>query len=156
MSNLALEVALGNVSSANYPPLPTRIPLGLSEKIAIQDGGCKECCGMCGNGKFEDCEDLMCEQGVEATGPKKFTRWALKNHPDKGGDSQTFARVSNCKDEGIFASNDVCKKVKKRKDAARKAEEKRKKKEAEEKRKKEKEKKDFGRKFKNLQDLGFE
>lgn len=51
---------------------------------------------------LSECEKLLAEHGI--TDAKSWRRWALKNHPDKGGDSALFAEVSNCVDRHIKGS----------------------------------------------------
>ena len=46
--------------------------------------------------KGPECTATLREAGI--TSRKDFTRWALRNHPDKGGDTAMFQRVSACVD----------------------------------------------------------
>ena len=52
--------------------------------------------------------DFLC--GFDIKTRKDYTRWSFKGgHPDKGGDSKTFARVVNCVTEGHCCKNPGCK-----------------------------------------------
>ena len=44
----------------------------------------------------QDCDTLLKEKGI--TDNRSFKKWALRNHPDKGGNTSTFQSVSTCKD----------------------------------------------------------
>lgn len=46
---------------------------------------------------FENCPELLRRLGILSV--RDFKKWALKNHPDKGGDETLFKEVSNCVDE---------------------------------------------------------
>ena len=51
--------------------------------------------------EVDPCAATMCQKGI--TNKKSFHTWARKGgHPDKGGNSQTFGRVSDCKDRGKY------------------------------------------------------
>jgi len=43
------------------------------------------------------CKELLKKEGINNT--SDFRKWALKNHPDKGGSVKKFQEVSGCKDE---------------------------------------------------------
>lgn len=43
-----------------------------------------------------ECDKVLAEAGI--TSRRDFLRWALTNHPDKGGDTAKFQRVSACVD----------------------------------------------------------
>ena len=43
------------------------------------------------------CSDTLKEAGIATR--KDFRTWAVKNHPDKGGDTTKFQEVSNCADQ---------------------------------------------------------
>lgn len=49
-----------------------------------------------------ECEALLREKDIDVTNKdkmrKSYLRWAVKNHPDKGGDTETFQQVTNCRD----------------------------------------------------------
>jgi len=48
----------------------------------------------------DPCPDLLESEGIATS--KDFRKWAVRgNHPDKGGDSQRFAIMSDCKDRYI-------------------------------------------------------
>ena len=51
---------------------------------------------------LKTCKDILAEHGI--TDMKSWRRWALKNHPDKGGESELFAEVSDCVDKHIKGS----------------------------------------------------
>jgi hypothetical protein len=42
------------------------------------------------------CDAILAGAGI--TSRKDFLKWALRNHPDKGGNTEAFQRVSNCVD----------------------------------------------------------
>jgi hypothetical protein len=46
--------------------------------------------------KFQQCKERLLEKGIK--NKKDFLRWAISNHPDKGGDTETFAIMSSCND----------------------------------------------------------
>jgi len=52
--------------------------------------------------KATDCNTILKQQGILDNDPKttrkNFKKWALKNHPDKGGNTSVFQSVSNCSD----------------------------------------------------------
>jgi len=52
-----------------------------------------------------ECKKIL--KNNDITSLKDFRKWALKNHPDKGGDSEIFAIVSGCNDE-YFGTNKRC------------------------------------------------
>ena len=51
---------------------------------------------------LKTCKDILAEHGI--TDMKSWRRWALKNHPDKGGETELFAEVSDCVDRNIKGS----------------------------------------------------
>ena len=54
--------------------------------------------------KLDDCRSLLKKYGIEGTDAeisKGYKRFALKNHPDKGGDPEVFKEVQNCYDKLI-------------------------------------------------------
>ena len=59
---------------------------------------------------LSECEELLAAHGV--TDMKSWRKFALKHHPDKGGDSELFARVSNCVDKHIKGSGNASKLLK--------------------------------------------
>jgi len=52
-----------------------------------------------------ECKKIL--KNNDITSLKEFRKWALKNHPDKGGDEETFGIVSGCNDE-YFGTNKRC------------------------------------------------
>ena len=46
---------------------------------------------------YSACRSRLSSVGI--TDMKSWRRWTLKNHPDKGGNAEQFAKVSNCVDE---------------------------------------------------------
>ena len=52
-----------------------------------------------------DCKKILQNHNIQSL--KDFRKWALKNHPDKGGDTDTFGLVSGCNDE-YFGTNKRC------------------------------------------------
>ena len=42
----------------------------------------------------DSCNDILCPKNIRTK--KDYRRWALKNHPDKGGDTSTFQNVQDC------------------------------------------------------------
>jgi hypothetical protein len=53
----------------------------------------------------KECKKIL--KNNDITNLKDFRKWALKNHPDKGGDSEIFGIVSGCNDE-YFGTNKRC------------------------------------------------
>ena len=52
------------------------------------------------NKNTDPCPGILSSEGISST--RDFRKWALRgNHPDKGGDSQKFAIVSDCRDKVI-------------------------------------------------------
>lgn len=50
------------------------------------------------------CEDILETNGITGTADEKkkaYRRFALKNHPDKGGDTATFQKVDGCYKKGL-------------------------------------------------------
>lgn len=53
------------------------------------------------------CSELLRQKGILVAGDsprdtkKKFLKWAIENHPDKGGDTTIFQEVSDCFDKEI-------------------------------------------------------
>jgi hypothetical protein len=45
----------------------------------------------------KSCEERLQELGI--TSRKDFTRWAVRNHPDKGGVTKVFQEISSCVDK---------------------------------------------------------
>lgn len=43
------------------------------------------------------CDRFLDDHGIDSR--RDFRKWSLKNHPDREGDSETFARVSDCMDK---------------------------------------------------------
>lgn len=43
-----------------------------------------------------ECDKVLADAGI--TSRRDFLRWAVRNHPDKGGNTEVFQRVSNCVD----------------------------------------------------------
>jgi len=62
--------------------------------------------------KGPECDAILAEAGI--TSRKEFTRWALRNHPDKGGDTKTFQRVSACVDTQYGSARKTRRRQKKR------------------------------------------
>ena len=52
-----------------------------------------------------DCKKILQNHNIQSL--KDFRKWALKNHPDKGCDTDTFGLVSGCNDE-YFGTNKRC------------------------------------------------
>ena len=52
------------------------------------------------------CVKSMCEHKIYTK--TDFRKWALKNHPDKGGDSELFKYMSNCVDNDMFCTESFC------------------------------------------------
>ena len=52
------------------------------------------------------CVQEMCKHKIYTK--TDFRKWALKNHPDKGGDSELFKYISNCVDEDRFCTESFC------------------------------------------------
>ncbi len=52
------------------------------------------------------CVQEMCKHKIYTR--TDFRKWALKNHPDKGGDSELFKYISNCVDEDRFCTESFC------------------------------------------------
>ena len=50
-----------------------------------------------------ECSELLKKYNIKTL--KDFRIWALKNHPDKGGETDTFAKVSSCADEYFKQKN---------------------------------------------------
>lgn len=44
-----------------------------------------------------ECDKILSDAGI--TSRRDFVRWALRNHPDKGGNTEVFQRISNCVDK---------------------------------------------------------
>lgn len=59
------------------------------------------------------CETILAREGI--TSRKDFLRWAITNHPDKGGDTTKFQEVSNCVDKQFGKARLTRKKRKNRK-----------------------------------------
>ena len=53
----------------------------------------------------KECKKILKNNDIKSL--KDFRKWALKNHPDKGGDSELFKTVSSCNDE-YFGTNKRC------------------------------------------------
>lgn len=52
----------------------------------------------------KDCREILAEHGI--TDKRSWRRFALKNHPDKGGDTELFQIVSDCVDKsGVKEGN---------------------------------------------------
>jgi len=51
------------------------------------------------------CKEFLFEKNI--SNKKDFLEWALKNHPDKGGDVKVFDEISSCNDE-YFGINPKC------------------------------------------------
>lgn len=53
--------------------------------------------------KAKDCNTILKQQGIldndYKTTRRNFKKWALKNHPDKGGNTSVFQSVSDCSDK---------------------------------------------------------
>jgi hypothetical protein len=47
-----------------------------------------------------DCNQLLCSHGINDR--KHWKMWALKNHPDKGGNEEDFKDVLNCVERGVY------------------------------------------------------
>jgi hypothetical protein len=62
--------------------------------------------------KGPECDAILREAGI--TSRREFTRWALRNHPDKGGDTATFQRVSACVDTQYGSARKTRRRQKKR------------------------------------------
>ena len=56
------------------------------------------------NKECDNCVKLFSDENIDDT--KSFRKWAVKNHPDKGGDSTKFASISNCND--LFFKDKTC------------------------------------------------
>jgi len=52
-----------------------------------------------------DCKKVLKRYNINDL--KSFRRWALRGHPDKGGDVEIFKEVSNCNDD-FFGINKKC------------------------------------------------
>ena len=52
--------------------------------------------------KIKKCYKIFLENNILSNNPiifkQNFARFALKNHPDKGGDSELFSIINDCRD----------------------------------------------------------
>lgn len=55
---------------------------------------------------LDPCVSKMCKQQI--VNKSDFRKWALKNHPDKGGDEILFKEINECVQRNIFCDEDVC------------------------------------------------
>jgi hypothetical protein len=53
---------------------------------------------------FVDCQEIMCSKNIKDK--KSYREWMIKNHPDKGGDTNEAANVNNCAGGKNFCSPD--------------------------------------------------
>ena len=65
--------------------------MGNSESNNIDGSDCSECAEILNNNNIKTLKD--------------FRKWSLSNHPDKGGDADKFAKVSDCTDEYFKQKN---------------------------------------------------
>lgn len=71
--------------------------------------------------KASTCLDILKQEGI-ATRKDFRSKWALKNHPDRGGDTAKFQKVSDCVDQlGARRRTRKGRHTKKRKTAKRKS-----------------------------------
>jgi hypothetical protein len=85
ISEEKLRAAAKAVVDAAYPPAPkprSKPEAGEAPPPKIVKG--------------PECDAILAREGI--TSRKDFLKWALKNHPDKGGNTETFQRVSACVD----------------------------------------------------------
>lgn len=62
--------------------------------------------------KGPECDKILADAGI--TTRRDFVRWAVRNHPDKGGNTEVFQRVSNCVDTQYGSGRKTRRRQKKR------------------------------------------
>lgn len=55
--------------------------------------------------KFK-CQQDMCKENIKNR--SDFRKWAIKNHPDKGGNQNVFKKINECVQNDTFCTEDFC------------------------------------------------
>lgn len=85
VKKVVADIALGTGTFVPPPPTEPAGPTGPAEPPPQPESL-----------KLKHCRKRLNDEGIEDKG--SFRKWALKNHPDRGGDTAKFQEISDCMD----------------------------------------------------------